>query len=105
LPFIARWRAAHSVGRPTSQVKTPSSVAWSLMAFAISLLPLLEENRDRRHLDQATEHYRKARKRLDELAIGKPGKRPIHPQHTGTELQNPNFAAMAEAVGPAWDPA
>ncbi len=45
-----------------------------------ALLPLLEENRDRRHLDQATEHYRKTRKSLDELAVGKPGKRPLHPQ-------------------------
>ena len=45
-----------------------------------ALLPLLEENRDRRHLDQAAEHYRKTRKSLDELAIGTPGKRPIHPQ-------------------------
>jgi pyruvate dehydrogenase (quinone) len=45
-----------------------------------ALLPLLEENRDRRHLDQATEHYRKTRKSLDELAAGTPGKRPIHPQ-------------------------
>src|SRR6266446_668513 len=40
-----------------------------------ALLPLLEENRDRRHLDQAAEHYRKTRKSLDELAAGTPGKR------------------------------
>ncbi len=45
-----------------------------------ALLPLLKENGDRRHLDQATEHYRKARKSLDELAVGKSGRRPIHPQ-------------------------
>jgi pyruvate dehydrogenase (quinone) len=45
-----------------------------------ALLPLLQENRDRRHLDQATEHYRKTRKSLDELAVGSPGRRPIHPQ-------------------------
>jgi pyruvate dehydrogenase (quinone) len=45
-----------------------------------ALLPRLEENGDHRHLDRATEHYRKTRKSLDDLAVGKPGKRPIHPQ-------------------------
>ena len=52
------------------------------------LLPLLEENRDRRHLDQATEHYRKTRKSLDELAVGTPGKRPIHPQQIAKAISD-----------------
>jgi pyruvate dehydrogenase (quinone) len=51
-----------------------------------ALLPLLEENRDRQHLDQATEHYRKTRKSLDALAAGKPGKRPIHPQQVAKAI-------------------
>jgi pyruvate dehydrogenase (quinone) len=45
-----------------------------------ALLPLLEEKGDRSRLDHATEHYRKTRKSLDDLADGTPGKRPIHPQ-------------------------
>jgi pyruvate dehydrogenase (quinone) len=45
-----------------------------------ALLPLLEEKRDRQHLDKALAHYGKARKGLDELATGKPGKGLIHPQ-------------------------
>jgi pyruvate dehydrogenase (quinone) len=45
-----------------------------------ALLPLLQEKRDRSHLDRATEHYRRTRKSLDELAVGRPGRRPIHPQ-------------------------
>jgi pyruvate dehydrogenase (quinone) len=45
-----------------------------------ALLPLLQEKRDRAHLDRATEHYRKTRKSLDDLAVGRPGRRPIHPQ-------------------------
>jgi pyruvate dehydrogenase (quinone) len=45
-----------------------------------ALLPLLQEKRDRSHLDRATEHYRKTRKSLDDLAVGRPGRRPIHPQ-------------------------
>jgi pyruvate dehydrogenase (quinone) len=53
-----------------------------------ALLPLLEENRDRRHLDQATDHYRKTRKSLDELAVGKSGKRPIHPQQIAKALSD-----------------
>jgi pyruvate dehydrogenase (quinone) len=53
-----------------------------------ALLPLLQENRDRRHLDQATEHYRKTRKSLDELAVGTPGKRPIHPQQIAKAISD-----------------
>ena len=53
-----------------------------------ALLPLLEQNRDRRHLDQAIEHYRKTRKSLDELAIGTPGKRPIHPQQIAKAISD-----------------
>ena len=53
-----------------------------------ALLPRLEENSDRRHLDQATEHYRKTRKSLDELAVGTPGKRPIHPQQIAKALSD-----------------
>jgi pyruvate dehydrogenase (quinone) len=53
-----------------------------------ALLPLLEENHDRRHLEQATEHYRKTRKSLHELAVGTPGKRPIHPQQIAKAISD-----------------
>jgi pyruvate dehydrogenase (quinone) len=46
-----------------------------------SLLPKLEQNQDATHLRRSVEHYREARKTLDELAIGNPAKKPIHPQH------------------------
>ena len=45
-----------------------------------SLLPKLEQNQDSAHLVRSVEHYRKARKGLDDLAVGHPGKKPIHPQ-------------------------
>ena len=45
-----------------------------------SLLPLLQQKRDGAHLAQAREHYGKARKALDDLAVGSSGKRLIHPQ-------------------------
>src|SRR3954470_11319595 len=45
-----------------------------------ALLPLLEPKRDGAHLMQARDHYATARKALDDLAVGKPGKRLLHPQ-------------------------
>src|SRR5713101_4150910 len=133
-----------------------------------ALLPKLKKKGDRKYLDAALAHYKKAREDLDKLAEGKPGGKIIHPQYlsrlvseigaqatyparqvismsgdggfsmmmgdfisltqlglpvkvivlnngtlgfvememkasgfldTGTELKNPNFAAMAEAMG------
>lgn len=52
------------------------------------LLPLLSENSDRRHLDRATAHYVKARRSLDELAIGSPGRKPVHPQQVAKTLND-----------------
>src|SRR3989475_8547724 len=45
-----------------------------------ALLPVLAANEDGTHLKAALEHYRKARKSLDELATGGSG-RPSHPQY------------------------
>jgi pyruvate dehydrogenase (quinone) len=52
------------------------------------LLPLLAVKHDHSHLEQAMEHYRKTRKSLDELAIGTPGRRPIHPQQIAKALND-----------------
>ena len=56
-----------------------------------ALLPLLDEKQDRQFLDQAVEHYRKTRKSLDDLAVGRPGKKLVHPQQIARALSN--FAA------------
>ena len=53
-----------------------------------ALLPMLEEKQDRRRLDQAVEHYRKVRKGLDELAVGRPGRKLIHPQQVAKALSD-----------------
>jgi pyruvate dehydrogenase (quinone) len=45
-----------------------------------ALLPRLEEKTDTTHLDNARRNYREARKGLDDLAQGRPGRRLIHPQ-------------------------
>ena len=53
-----------------------------------TLLPLVDEKQDRHFLDQAVEHYRKTRKSLDDLAVGRPGKKLIHPQQIARTLSN-----------------
>jgi pyruvate dehydrogenase (quinone) len=51
-----------------------------------ALLPKLKESVSEEHLKASLEHYRKARKGLDELATGDPGKKPIHPQYVARVL-------------------
>ena len=46
-----------------------------------ALLPKLMQNGDDKHLKASLEHYKKARKGLDELATEGSGKKPIHPQY------------------------
>jgi pyruvate dehydrogenase (quinone) len=53
-----------------------------------ALLPLLDETQDRQFLDHAVEHYRKTRKSLDDLAVGTPGKKLVHPQQIAKALSN-----------------
>ena len=50
-------------------------------ATITALLPKLTARTDRRYLDDAVSHYRKARQGLDDLAVGRPGHKPIHPQY------------------------
>jgi pyruvate dehydrogenase (quinone) len=46
-----------------------------------ALLPKLTQNSYETHLKESVAHYRKTRKGLDELATGKAGQKPIHPQY------------------------
>ncbi|HEY4818587.1 MAG TPA: ubiquinone-dependent pyruvate dehydrogenase [Candidatus Acidoferrum sp.] len=46
-----------------------------------ALLPKLSQNDNDKHLKASLEHYKKARKSLDELATDGSGKKPIHPQY------------------------
>ncbi|RGE18859.1 ubiquinone-dependent pyruvate dehydrogenase [Leucobacter sp. wl10] len=48
---------------------------------ATALLSLLKHRRSRSHLDGSVDHYRKTRKRLDELATPAGKGKPIHPQY------------------------
>ncbi|WP_340372867.1 ubiquinone-dependent pyruvate dehydrogenase [Peribacillus sp. FSL E2-0218] len=46
-----------------------------------ALLPYLTEKHGQRHLNKFVDHYKNVREGLDELAVGKPGHTPIHPQY------------------------
>jgi pyruvate dehydrogenase (quinone) len=63
-------------------------VVGDVRATIESVLPLIKKARDRTHLDRATEHYRKARKEFDGLAVSKPGRKPIHPQQVAKAISD-----------------
>jgi pyruvate dehydrogenase (quinone) len=50
------------------------------------LTPLIESKTDRSYLDLCRSHYKNARKSLDDLAVGEPGRTPIHPQYVAKVL-------------------
>jgi pyruvate dehydrogenase (quinone) len=74
---------AEQIGRRTP---VDLGIVGDVGATLEALLPLLKENRDRQHLDQATEHYRRTRKSLDGLAAS--GKREIHPQQVAKAISD-----------------
>jgi pyruvate dehydrogenase (quinone) len=63
-------------------------IVGDVRATLAALLPLLKQKRDDTHLVHARQHYAKARKALDELAVGKPGKRLIHPQQIAKAISD-----------------
>ncbi|HET9148761.1 MAG TPA: ubiquinone-dependent pyruvate dehydrogenase [Acetobacteraceae bacterium] len=76
-------RQAEQIGR---RAQVELGVVGDVKATLAALLPLLEEKRDSAHLDRAVNHYRKARKSLDELATGTPGRKLIHPQQVASAI-------------------
>ncbi|MCF4127501.1 ubiquinone-dependent pyruvate dehydrogenase [Methylobacterium sp. SyP6R] len=60
-----------------------------------ALLPRLSEKTDRLHLDDSLARYREARRGLDHLAQGTPGRAPIHPQYLARLVSE---AAAEDAV-------
>jgi len=51
-----------------------------------ALLPLLTEGKPSRHADEAREHYRKTRAKLDDLAVPTGRGKPLHPQFVARTL-------------------
>jgi pyruvate dehydrogenase (quinone) len=83
---------AEQIGR---RAAVDLGVVGEVRATLEALLPRLDEKRNRAHLDQAREHYAKARQGLDELAVGTPGRRPIHPQQIAKTISE---QAAADAI-------
>ena len=63
-------------------------VIGDVRATLSALLPHLDPKRDSAHLTQAQQHYARSRKALDDLAIGTPGKTPIHPQQIAKAISD-----------------
>ncbi len=83
---------AENIGR---RAPVDLGVVGDVRSTIAALLPLLEQKRDQKHLGQAQKHYAEARKGLDDLAIGTPGKRLIHPQQIAKAI---NDHAAKDAV-------
>jgi pyruvate dehydrogenase (quinone) len=64
------------------------AVVGDVRATIDSLLPRLQRKRDSSHLDRARDHYRKARRGLDELAKPRSGRGPIHPQQIAKAISD-----------------
>ncbi len=76
---------AENIGR---RAPVDLGVVGDVKATLTALLPLLQQKRDGTHLAQAREHYAKARKALDDLAVGTPGRKPIHPQQIAKAISD-----------------
>jgi pyruvate dehydrogenase (quinone) len=50
-------------------------------ATLAAVLPLLEQKKNDAHLKKFVQDYQEVRKGLDELAVGHPGRKPMHPQY------------------------
>jgi pyruvate dehydrogenase (quinone) len=68
---------AENIGR---RAPVDLAVVGDVRATVDALLPLLQQKWEGSHLARAQQHYATARKALDDLAAGTPGKGLIHPQ-------------------------
>jgi pyruvate dehydrogenase (quinone) len=83
---------ADAIGR---RAPVDLAVIGDVRATVDALLPRLKPKRDASHLSRAREHYRKARKDLDELGRPRSGKPLIHPQQIAKAI---NDLAAEDAV-------
>jgi pyruvate dehydrogenase (quinone) len=78
-----------------NRVPLTMGLVGDVKATIAALLPLLQRKNDRGYLDKALRHYQSARAELDELAVGRAGHKPIHPQYLTRLLSE---AAAEDAV-------
>jgi pyruvate dehydrogenase (quinone) len=62
------------------RAKVDKGVVGDVKTTLQALLPKLERKPGAAHLEAARKHYQSARKGLDDLATGEPGRTPMHPQ-------------------------
>jgi pyruvate dehydrogenase (quinone) len=71
-------RRGENLGRRT---RLDLGIIGDVKATLRALVPLLDEKKKDTHLKRSIQHYQDTRKGLDELAVGHPGRKPIHPQY------------------------
>jgi pyruvate dehydrogenase (quinone) len=71
-------RRGENLGRRT---RLDLGIIGDVKATLKALVPLLDEKQDDAHLKRLVRHYQDTRKGLDELAVGHPGRKPMHPQY------------------------
>jgi pyruvate dehydrogenase (quinone) len=71
-------RRGENLGRRT---RLDLGLIGDIKSTLLAVLPLLTEKKDDQHLKKFAGHYQEVRKGLDELAVGHPGRKPIHPQY------------------------
>jgi thiamine pyrophosphate-dependent acetolactate synthase large subunit-like protein len=78
-------RRGENLGRRT---RLDLGIIGDVKATLKALLPLLEDKRDDKHLKRFVHHYQETRKGLDELAVGHPGHKPMHPQYVAKTVDD-----------------
>lgn len=68
------------------RTKVDIGLVGDVTATLLALSPRLKQKSDGGHLKEAIQHYTKARKGLDDLASGEPGRKPMHPQYVARML-------------------
>lgn len=76
-------RRGEQIGRRT---RVDLGLVGTVKDTLAALGPLLQEKAGRTHLDACVADYQRARKGLDDLAVGEPGHTPIHPQYVAKVL-------------------
>jgi pyruvate dehydrogenase (quinone) len=71
------------IGRRT---KVDLGLVGDVKTTLAALRSKLDTKNNGAHLNSSLEHYREARKGLDDLATGEPGRKPIHPQYVARML-------------------
>ena len=84
-PFYPKDAIVVQIDRRGEQIGRRSKVDFGFVGDTKStiraLLPKLKQNPHDAHLKESVQHYHKTRKGLDELATGKAGQTPVHPQY------------------------